>query len=207
MSDKTVSEQWVEDWLDRNLTKWRRIRVAKVPGNRRPDYAIRVGGHWVIVEVKELTSNDEDKRLIENARAGIVEGRFVAPGKRLRPSIRSGEGQLRKLSARGFATIICLCDTTASFHHADFHVRAALFGDETLRFAIPPGSSAAVFTGSSPGRNAMLRPNQRNTVSAVAILLHPTGLATQVDLYHNPFAEIKIDPAVASPLVRRQIHG
>jgi hypothetical protein len=204
MSNSTLSEQLVEDWLDRHQIEWRRIRLAITPGNRRPDYAIRVGGKWCVVEVKELTPNDEDKQLIENAGAGIVEGRWVAPGKRLRPSIRSGEGQLRKFSTRGFATIICLFDTTASFHDADFHVHAALYGDETLRFIIPAGSDTAEFIGSGPGRNAMLRRDERNTVSAVAIMRRPAGSDTQIDLYHNPFAAVPIDPALTAPFVKRQ---
>ena len=52
------------------------------------DYAIRVADRRCIVEVKELASNDEDKHIIENMRAGIIESRWVAPGKRLRPAIR-----------------------------------------------------------------------------------------------------------------------
>lgn len=207
MPSNTQSEQLVEDWLNRHQIQWRRVRVARAPRNRRPDYALRIGGGWCIVEAKELTSNDDDKRLIDNARAGIVEGCWVAPGKRLRRAIRSGEGQLRKFSARGFATLICVFDTTASFHDADFHVRSAMYGDETLRFVVPEGSDRAEFIGSSPGRNAMLRRDERTTVSAVAILRHPAGSDTQVDLYHNPFAAIPIDRALATPFVRKQISG
>jgi hypothetical protein len=108
MLRKTISERLVEGWLDRHKIEWRRIRVAITPGHRRPEYAIRVGGHRCVIEVKELTPSAEDKQLIEDARAGIIEARWVAPGKRLRPLIRSVEKQLRKFSSRGFATIACL---------------------------------------------------------------------------------------------------
>src|SRR5260370_32687023 len=110
MSEKTLSEGLVEDWFDRNRIEWRRIRVAITHGHRRPDYAIRVAGNRCIVEVKELTPNDDDKQIIEKARAGTIEAKWVAPGKRLRPAIRSGEGQLRKFSARGFPSIIGIFD-------------------------------------------------------------------------------------------------
>jgi hypothetical protein len=207
MSVQTLSEHMLEEWFDRHGIEWRRIRVARNPGNRRPDYALRAAGKRCIIEVKELTQNDEDKRLVENARSGIVEARWVAPGKRLRPAIRSGEGQLRKFSARGFPTIICVFDTTASFHDTDFHVRAAMYGDETLRLIIPEGSDTAHFVGSGPGRNAMLRRDERNTISAVALLRHPSGSDPVIDLYHNPFAAIPIDPTLAAPFVRHQING
>jgi hypothetical protein len=207
MSTKTLSENMLEEWFDRHRIEWRRIRIARNPGNRRPDYAIRAAGKRCIIEVKELSPNDEDKHIVENAREGIGEARWVAPGKRLRPAIRTGEGQLQKFSARGFPTIICVFDTTASFHDADFHVRAAMYGDETLRFVIPEGSDTARFAGSGPGRNAMLRRDERNTLSALAILRHTSGTDPVIDVYHNPFAAIPIDPALVAPFVRHQITG
>jgi hypothetical protein len=61
LEKKTLSEQLVEEFCDRHRIKWRRIKVAQTPGNRRPDYAINVGGGWCILEVKELAPTDEDK--------------------------------------------------------------------------------------------------------------------------------------------------
>jgi DNA-binding sugar fermentation-stimulating protein len=67
-AEMTLSERLIEEWFDRHRIEWRRIKVARAPGNRRPDYAIRVSGNRCIVEVKELTLNDDDKRIIENVR-------------------------------------------------------------------------------------------------------------------------------------------
>jgi len=203
MSEKTFSENLLENWFGRKVVEWRSIRVALKPGNQRPDYAIRVAGVRCIVEVKELTSNDEDKHIIENARADIMEFRWVAAGKRVRHAIRNAEKQLRKFSARGFPTIVCIFDKTISFHDEEFQVRAAMYGDETLRFVVPVGSDTAEFVGSGPGRNAMLRRDERNTVSAVAILRHPDEPV--IDLYHNPHAAVPIDPDIAAPFLRKQV--
>jgi hypothetical protein len=71
-----------------------------------------------------------------------------------------------------------------------------MYGDEAVRFLVPEGSNAAEFIGSSPGRNAMLRRDERTTVSAVAIFRHAAGSGIEIDLYHNPFAAIPIDPAL-----------
>ena len=202
--EKTLSEQLVEEFCHRHRIKWRRIKVAPTPGNRRPDYAINVGSGWCILEVKELAPADEDKACLEKLLNGIIEGEWVTPGKRLRGPIRSGECQLRKFAARHLPTVICLLDTTASFHVADFHVRAAMYGEETLHFAVSPATGTGQFLGSAPGKNAMLRRNERTTVSAVAVLRHPSGSDMMVDLYHNPFAAIPIKPNVAAPFVRQQ---
>ena len=80
MSEKTLSERLVEEFCDRHGIKWRRIKVARTSGNRRPDYAIGVDGGWCILEVKELKPTDEDNDLLEELRSGIIKGRWVAPG-------------------------------------------------------------------------------------------------------------------------------
>ena len=51
----------------------------------------------------------------------------------------------------------------------------------------------------------MLRRDKNTTVSAVAVLRHPSGSEMMVDLYHNPFAAIPIDPSIAEPFVRQQV--
>jgi hypothetical protein len=51
----------------------------------------------------------------------------------------------------------------------------------------------------------MLRRDERITVSAVAVLRHPGGSNPVIDLFHNPFAAIPIDPATTAPYVRRQV--
>lgn len=205
MSKKTLSEQLVEEFCHRHHIEWRRIKIAQRPGNRRPDYAIKIRGGWCILEVKELAPTDEDNALLEELKSGVIKARWVAPGKRLRGPIRSGEGQLRKFAARNLPTIIYLIDTTVSFHIEDFHIRAAMYGDETLYFGVTPSTGTGEFLGSGPGKNAMLRPNERTTVSAVAVLRQPSGSDVVVDLYHNQFAAVRIDPDTAAPFVRQQI--
>jgi hypothetical protein len=205
MSKKTLSEQVVEEFCNRHRIEFRRIKVARKPGNSRPDYAIKVGGGWCILEVKELAPNDEDNSLLEELKQGIIRGRWVAPGKRLRGPIRGAEHQLRKFAARKLPTIICFLDMTVSFHVEDFHIRAAMFGDETLYFGVSPETGTGQFLGSAPGRNAMLRRDERTTVSAVAVLRQPSGSEVVVDLYHNPHAAMRIEPHMAAPFVRKQI--
>jgi hypothetical protein len=153
---------------------------------------------------QRIETNDEDKRLIENARNGPIEAQWVEPGKRFRKAIKKdAERQLRKFSARGFPTIVCVFDMTASFHDEEYHIRAAIYGDETLRFVVPVGSDTAQFVGSGPGRNAVLRWDTRTTISAVGVLRHPDDPV--IDLYHNPHAAVPIDPSAAAPFVRKQV--
>ena len=80
-----------------------------------------------------------------------------------------------------------------------------MYGDETLYFAVSPTSGTGQFLGSGPGKNAMLRWDERTTVSAVAVLRQPSGSELVVDLYHNRYAIVPMEPSVSAPFVRRQI--
>lgn len=71
------------------------------------------------------------------------------------------------------------------------------------RTTVPVASDTAQFMGSGPGRNAMLRRDERTTVSAVAILRQNLS-GPNIDLFHNPHAAVPIDQTIAAPFVRHQ---
>ncbi len=162
---KNLSEQLVEDFCDHHNIEWWRIKEA--PPNRMPNYAIRVRSHWCILEVKQLEPTDKDNDLVGKLR-------WIAAGKRLHDRFRSAEHQLRRFSARSLPTMICLLDTTVSFHDEGFHI------------------------------HNVFRWNEKARVSAVAVLRQPSGSEVIVDLYHNQFADVPIRQDVAAPFVRRQ---
>ena len=190
-----LSERLVEEFCDHHGIEW--WHVKETPAHKRPDYAIRVRGRWCVLEVKQIESKYTDNDLLGKVR-------WIAPGKRLRGPFRAAEHQLSKFGSRRVPTIICLLDTTASFHDVDFQVRAAMCGDETLLYAMLPSTGTLQPLGSSPGKNAMFRPNKNTTVSAVAVLRWTPGSEVVVDLYHNPFAAIRIEQDIAAPFVRWQ---
>jgi len=100
--------------------------------------------------------------------------RWIDAGKRLKGPFRSAKHQLRKFSSWGLPTVICLYDMTVSFHDESFHIRKAF------------------------------RPNENADVSAIAVLRQPMASEVIIDLYHNSFANVPIDPCLAAPFVRRQ---
>jgi hypothetical protein len=102
----------------------------------RTDYAVEVAGGWCIVEVKQIEPNDADDELMRELMQGKSVGRWVEPGKRLRPKVRRADPQRGAFSRRGFPTVACIYDNTASFHSVDLHVMTAMFGREVLRFDV-----------------------------------------------------------------------
>jgi hypothetical protein len=206
MSGQTTSEALFEQWCHTQGVDFRRIKVARAKGQKRPDYAVQVSGFWCIVEIKQIDPTVEDNSRLATLRQGNVEGYWVDPGVRLARPIRKASGQLREFSHRGFPTVLCLFDATASFHNAPFQVVQAMIGKETLHFEVSSDPKHDPrFLGTRHGKDATMTKDDNRSISAVAVLLRPTEDSLFIDLYHNPFARVRIPDEVANPLVRKQI--
>jgi hypothetical protein len=206
MTGKTTSEALFERWCHNQNLEVRRINVARVEKQKRPDYAIRVNDGWCIVEIKQIDPTKEDKKRLDTVLKGKIEGYWIDPGARLTRPMRKASSQLRKYSYRGFPTVVCLFDATASFHDASFQVVQAMIGKETLHFEVSPDPKHdPQFLGLRHGRDATLTKTDNRSISAVGVLHQPTEDNLFVDLYHNPFARVPITREVATPLVRKQI--
>jgi hypothetical protein len=172
----TISERYFKEWCCLNHIKWRPIRKARVDSHKRPDFAIKVGGHWCVVEVKQIDLNPQDKeqlqRAFEKREGGAAWKR--SPGYRLLRGLRHAESQLHKFSMRGLPTVVCFFDTTIGFF-------------DTPREVI----------------QAMRRVNT-HIISAVAVLRRPAANWV-VDLFHYPSARIPIPANCADSLVRKNI--
>jgi hypothetical protein len=201
----TTSELAFEAWCRAQGVTCRRIREARTPGYKRPDYALHLRPHWCFVEIKELDETPEDATLLGEVQAGVADFRWVDPGARLRRPIRAASAQLRKASKRGFPTVVCFFDKTIGFHLERVHVLQAMFGLETLHFEVSDDPAHEPrFLGARSGRKAALTRQDNTSISAVAVMRQPSGSALVIDLYHNPHARVPIPPMLAAPLVRKQ---
>jgi hypothetical protein len=143
--------------------------------------------------------------LLRDVQSGAGAFRWIDPGGRLRQSIKDAASQLRKVSQRGFPTVLCFFDKTAGFHLERVHVRQAMFGRETLHFEVSGNPAHETrFLGMRHGKKATLTRQSNTSVSAVGVLHRPSGSALTVDLYHNPHARVPIPHGLTAPLVRKQ---
>jgi hypothetical protein len=201
----TTSELAFEAWCRAQGVIYRRIREARAPGHKCPDYAVRLQPYWCFIEIKELDDAPEDAALTGEVQAGVAGFRWLDPGARLRRPIRAASAQLRKASKRGFPTVVCLFDKTIGFHLERVHVLQAMFGRETLHFEVSndPAHEPRLL-GTRYGKKAALTRQDNTSISAVAVMRQPSGSALVIDLYHNPHARVSIPPTLAAPLVRKQ---
>lgn len=201
----TESELAFEQWCQTHGIDHRRIREAQAPGHKRPDYAIRVQSSWCFVEIKEPAQTPDDAAMLRDLQSGKPSFRWISPGARLRQSIKDSASQLRKFSHRGFPTVVCFFDTTVGFYLEQAHVAQAMFGQETLHFAVSADPAHDPrFLGMRHGKKATLTSRNNTSISAVAALRKPAGSGLVVDLHHNPYARVPIPHDLSAPLVRKQ---
>lgn len=201
----TTSELAFEDWCQAHGLEHRRIREARAPGHKRPDYAIRVLNHWCFVEIKELAQTADDAEMLRALQSSKPAFRWISPGARLRQSIKDSASQLRKFSYRGFPTVVCFFGTTVGFNLERVHIAQAMFGQETLHFEVSSDPAHAPrFLRMRHGKRATLTTRNNTSISAVAVLRQPTGSGLAVDLHHNPHARVPIPHGLSAPLVRKQ---
>jgi hypothetical protein len=177
MPTPTTSEAHFEQWCRLHRIKCRPIKKARVDRHKRPDFAIKVGGHWCIIEIKQTDPNPQDKNLLERAserKEEVLVFWKVPPGSRLIAGIRKAKSQLHKFSMRGLPTVVCFFDNTLGFYDEPRDVKEAM-----ARMKI-------------------------DTISAIAVLRKPAADLV-IDLFHYPGARVPIPPDCAGELVQKNI--
>jgi hypothetical protein len=195
----TQSEALFDKWCQQQRLPFKRIRVARVANQKRPDYRVRTPYGWCVIEIKELVPTEEDDLILQSLRG---EARWVDPGTRLRRPIRDAAKQLRKFSQRGLPTVLALVDLTASFHTEKYQVLAAMCGHTKLVFA-PNQPIAEAFLGAKPGGGATLTKEHNTSISAIAVVRTDGGEVAAIDLYQNPHARIPLSAERAQSFAER----
>ncbi|EFI52992.1 hypothetical protein [Afipia sp. 1NLS2] len=150
----TTSERAFEAWCRAQGVIYRRVREARTPGHKRPDYALHLQPYWCFVEIKELDETPEDSAPLSEIRDGGAGFRWVDPGARLRRPIKAASAQLQKASKRGFPTVVCFFDKTIGFHLERVHVLQAMFAARLCisRSQLTPRTSHASWGRATEGK-------------------------------------------------------
>ena len=145
---------------ERGITP-RRIRESRRPKAHRPDFAIQIDGKTVIVEVKAITPNKQDRDDLEKlTRYGYVNrSRQVCsdvdrisekPKKakdrksknpdvdRISEKLKESNGQLRPFARRGIPGIVNIVDYTGwDLFRVSASIHNAMFGRDKLLLSVP----------------------------------------------------------------------
>ncbi|MGA8612962.1 MAG: hypothetical protein WB760_14945 [Xanthobacteraceae bacterium] len=194
----TLGETLFEQACAATGIRYRRFRVAKVAGHKRPDYKVNIPDCGAIVEVKELVPNAQERRAAAELAAGRMVGGTQTPGARLRRPIRSANEQLQQASLRGIPAAVAIFDTMFSLSYTDpYNVKVAMYGLDAIIMALPDAGAPYRIGMKSAGKE-VLTEKHNTSISAVVIIRGFPPSFDRVPLlfvYHNHFARVPLDPA------------
>jgi len=149
-------------------------------------------GTPVIVEVKELTVNDDERAAIRRFDdTKVAVWGWGPPGRRIRQKIEDAKAQLKPPIGGTCPAVLLLYDarpvTVALLHSYD--VMVAMYGLETINLHVPENGGHRVTLGRRTfGAGGKLKPGIHTFLSAVCVLRRNAGGELHLDVYDNAFA-------------------
>lgn len=200
---RPVSELLFEDFCWQSGIRCDRLAAQEVASGvfpKTPDYELLIGGRTIIVEVKEITQNEEEReseRLLKKRGYGNV--LRSTPGARVRKKINDASPQIRKRTLGRFPGILALYEYDQMPRHLQpYHIKTAMYGLEVMAIEIPANPSINPYsTGTRFGPSKKMTQDANTSISAIAVLVvtPPAGFI-QLRLFHNRYAAVPIDPAL-----------
>jgi hypothetical protein len=191
---KTDSEVLFEEFCQRNGFACNRVLETTT---KTPDYSLTFGGLSVIVEVKEvLVPTDEEWDRIVRERELIDR----TPGKVVRRKIGDCSKQIKARTAGRHPGMLVLYENgqCAGKQTEPYHIRVAMEGFEQVVLAVPPLASGGrpSVVGMNHGGSRKMTKDANTSISAVALLCTPGPNKVLLQVFHNRYAAIPLDPAL-----------
>lgn len=173
------------------------ISFVRIPtsNTKSPDYTIKLGDFDAVVEVKEISSNPEEKRLLALPLElwGESECTYYGgpPGERVRKKISDSSRQLKALLQDLRPCLLVIANLTEYPEITDdYAIAAAMFGYEYALIspeAAPEGGAKILKRWHGHGRKTTIQHNR--TLSAIGIL---SMSELCLRMYHNPYSATPI---------------
>lgn len=189
------------DQLFESFCSLRGIECKRIPEgqSKTPDYALRVGAHRLLAEVKTLEPNQEEEEVnARRARGEIVVGGGT-PGERLRREIRTANAQLKAMaSAEGVPTLLAVFNNTGCSIQTDpYSVMTAMRGLDVIDVTVPHDpAERPTFGPTHSGPERAMRPDANTSTSAIAVLHDLGSEGIRIAVFHNRYATVPISPDV-----------
>jgi len=196
----TQSETWFEEYCNNRKIDFDRIEESD---EKTPDYTIRLDGQEIIVEVKEILPNAEEKKaMLEAKKNGTPFVTRILPGERIRKKIASASGQIKARTKGKSPSILLICDIRNGCgqvipHLDQYHLRVAMEGLDQVVIGLPEDKNQSpTIIGRKSGPRKKMTPNANTSISAVAVLSTPPGEPIKIEVFHNKYAAHPILPEI-----------
>ncbi|OGS93113.1 MAG: hypothetical protein A3K04_09625 [Gallionellales bacterium RBG_16_56_9] len=190
---KTLSETLFEKYCDSHGIRWCPVAVGT---SRTPDYDIFLRRFKVVTEVKEITQNKTERQAEEDLKKNKYSVVSTVPGDRVRGKISDAVPQISARSKGRFPGLLVLFGNGFSAGHIDsYQIRVAMYGFETIVFAIPDDKSVPPDAVEKKfGAKRKVTPEHNTSLSAIASLTATAKDDLVLKIFHNHFAAVPLDP-------------
>ena len=205
----TRSERLFEELCNAHGIKW--TRLAVFPNRKQPDYELALGSQLVVVEVKQIEPNPDDRSFSKALRAGGVASQCRDPDKvasRVRNHIKESRSQLKayldyleRQHRPKIPSLLILFDNADNRYTDPYTIQVAMHGFERVQLEVPRDGSRPVVVdrGFAPRNNKTIGKGKNNHLSAVVTLHEFEDLETcerrlGLRFFHNPSALCRFDP-------------
>ncbi len=162
----TLSEDMFEKFCRDNSFKFLPIVTEK--NIKTPDYDVFPLGNRVVIEVKELQANDDDKTSWSEARTRGVFSAWSDPSSRIRQKIGEAYKQL-KCRSEGLSPAVLVLFDNGTFGGIDAtDIKNAMYGDETVQVLY--STDGDIDTVPRLGGRRKCTANDNRSLSAVSLL-------------------------------------
>lgn len=191
----TIGERAFENYCNLNNLIFKKVGEAD---DKTPDYELFIGESKVIVEIKDLELNDEEKAFIERF---DTHGRAISesfkPGTRIRHKVEKARQQLKRVFTGNDPAVLIMVDTRPDVVKgiSPYELKVAMYGIETYELAVPKDFSPPITTGHKFGKDNKFRPNKNDHISGIGIL--DEG---HLSIYHNIFAANPLSISILNAL-------
>ncbi len=199
---KTESELLFEELCTGHHVQW--VKLPRLQNTKQPDYELMLGEQRIVVEVKQINPNAEDKAYHDALERHGHASQLRNPdtvARRVRNHINESRPQLREYLNRHpeTPTLLVLYDNARNQYTDSYTIQVALHGWEQVTFEVGGEAPAVVERGFGKRNNKTLRPNANDHLSALATIhecweieSHERFLSMQ--FYHNHFAAVQFSP-------------
>jgi hypothetical protein len=194
----TYSETFFENYCANSGIKYDPIRTGKT---RTPDYELTINGQRIIAEVKEIDRNKDEQNSL---RQRACEEGHGTPGDRVRGKIKKASPQIKALTKGIYPSILVLFDRTWGGHLDPYYIRVAMYGLEQFHMKVPINPSISPYAaGMNYGPKQSMTEEHNTSISAIGVLSAPGPNEITLNVYHNKYAAIPLDPRL---LAKHRVH-
>lgn len=199
---QTLSEVLFEEFCTTNGLL--RERIPRNPPHETADYAVTLKGQRIVVEIKQIENNADEKRQISELEETGRSGGGGTLGTRIRNEITRGTKQIWNITNGECPSILLLFDNRHEMFRYVFlreEFLFAMYGPETRILRLhSDGVTKPELVGKKFGTRRKMSSTRSKHISALGLFYRNRSGEVSITLFHNRFTSVPLKCSLFSGL-------